>query len=134
VNLGRAPWAVILVAGAYVLAITAMALALATLAHTPQQASGIATFAWMVLSLLGGAWWPLALVPAWIQRLGHISPVAWCLDALNELIFYRGGLPDVLRSVGVLLFFAVGFFAFGVKRFSYQQSTTRGVTRGLPYL
>ena len=134
VNFGSAPLAVILVAGAYVLAVTAMSLALATLARTPQQASGIATFAWMVLTSLGGAWWPLALVPAWMQTLGHISPVAWCLDALYALIFYQERLPDVLGSVGALLLFAVVFFAFGVKRFSYQQSTTRGVTRVLPYL
>ena len=134
VNFGSAPLAVILVAGAYVLAVTAMSLALATLARTPQQASGIATFAWMVLTSLGGAWWPLALVPAWMQTLGHISPVAWCLDALYALIFYQERLPDVLGSVGALLLFAVVFFTFGVKRFSYQQSTTRGVTRVLPYL
>jgi len=134
VNFGRAPLAVILVAGSYVLAITAMALALATLARTPQQASGLATLAYMVLAPLGGAWWPLIFVPGWMRTLGHVSPIAWCLDGLNALIFYQGTLADVLEPTGVLLLFAVVFFVFGVRKFDYQQSTTEGVARGLPYV
>jgi ABC-2 type transport system permease protein len=133
VDFGDSLLAVVLVAGSYVLAITALALALAALVRTPQQATGIATFAYMVLAPLGGAWWPLSFVPVWMQRLGHISPIAWCLDAFNALIFHQGTLPDVLESVGVLLLFAVVFFVFGVKKFSYQQSTAQGVTSVLPY-
>ncbi len=133
VDFGDSLLAVVLVAGSYVLAITALALALAALVRTPQQATGIATFAYMVLAPLGGAWWPLTFVPAWMQTLGHISPIAWCLDAFNALIFHQGTLPDVLESVGVLLIFAVVFFVFGVKKFRYQQSTAQGVTSVLPY-
>ena len=110
-----------LVAGSYVLAITALALALAALVRTPQQATGIATLAYMVLASLGGAWWPLSYVPVWMQTLGHISPIAWCLDAFNTLIFHQGTLPDVLESVGVLLLFAVVFFVFGVKKFNIRK-------------
>ena len=121
VDFGRSPLAVALVAGSYVLAITALALALAALVRTPQQATGIATFAYMVLAPLGGAWWPLTFVPVWMQTLGHISPIAWCLDAFNALIFHQGTLPDVLESVGVLLLFAVVFFVFGVKKFNIRK-------------
>jgi ABC-2 type transport system permease protein len=122
VDFGSDPLAVILVAGAYVLAITAMALALATLARASEQASAMATIAWMVLLPLGGAWWPLAFVPSWMQTLGHLSPVAWCVDALNALIFHQGTLPDVLEPVGVLLLFATVFLVFGVRQFSYHQA------------
>jgi len=118
VDFGRSPLAVALVAGSYVLAITALALSLAALVRTPQQATGIATLAYTVLAPLGGAWWPLSFVPVWMQTLGHISPIAWCLDAFNALIFHQGTLPDVLESVGVLLLFAVVFFVFGVKKFN----------------
>jgi ABC-2 type transport system permease protein len=86
----------------------------------------------MVLAPLGGAWWPLTFVPTWMQTLGHISPIAWCLDAFNALIFHQGTLSDMLGPAGALLLFAVVFFVFGVKKFDYQQSTTKGVTRVLP--
>ncbi|MCJ7588222.1 MAG: ABC transporter permease [Candidatus Aminicenantes bacterium] len=115
VGLGGAPLATMVVASAYVLAVTAMALALAALARTPSQASAIATIAWVVLSMLGGAWWPLIFVPPWMRTLGHLSPVAWCLDALNALIFRQGTWSDVLLPSGVLALFAAGCFVFGVR-------------------
>ena len=133
VGFGNAPSAVILVAGSYTLAITAMALALATLARTPQQASGIATFAYMVLAPLGGAWWPLAVVPGWMRALGHLSPVAWCLDALNALVMFQGTVADVLQPAGVLLLFAVALFVFGVKKLDYHQPASHHGTRAVPY-
>jgi ABC-type multidrug transport system permease subunit len=133
VDFGSAPLATILAAMAYVLAVTAMALALAALVRTPNQASAMATFAWVVLVPLGGGWWPLTFVPAWMQTLGHLSPVAWCLDALNALVFYQGTLADVLRPVGVLLLFAATFFVFGVRKLDYQQSRGSDVTKVLPY-
>ena len=134
VDFGSAPLAMILVAMAYVLAVTAMALALAALARTPNQASAMATSTCAILIPLGGGWWPLVFVPAWMQTLGHLSPVAWCLDALNALVFYQGTLADVLRPVGVLLAFAAAFFIFGVSKLDYQPSRDSDVTKILPYI
>jgi len=133
VNFGSAPLATILAAMAYVLAVTALALALAALVRSPHQASAMATFAWVVLVPLGGGWWPLAFVPTWMQTVGHLSPVAWCLDALNTLVFYQGALADVLRPVSVLLLFAAAFFVFGVRKLDYQQARGSDDTKVLPY-
>jgi ABC-2 type transport system permease protein len=133
VDFGDAPWAAFLAAMAYVLAVAAMALAIGALARTPSQASAMATFTWLVLVPLGGGWWPLIFVPEWMQRLGHLSPVAWCLDALNALVFYQGTFADVLQSVGVLLLFGVGFFVFGVKKFTFDHSKEVDASQGAPY-
>ncbi len=133
-DLGHAPFAAIIVGSSYVLTITAMALVLGTLARTPQQATSLATTAYMLLAPLGGAWWPLAFVPRWMRTLGHLSPIAWCLDALNTLIFYGGTLRDVLEPTVALLIFAIVFFFIGVRGFDYQQSTAKGVASRLPYV
>ena len=133
VGLGGAPVATMAVASAYVLAVTAMALALAALARTPNQASAMATVAWVALAPLGGAWWPLVLVPPWMRLLGHLSPVAWCLDALNAIVFYNGTWMDVLLPSSVLLLFAIACFVFGVKRLDYQSSDSDDVALNLPY-
>ena len=119
VDFGGAPGATVLVGGAYVLAIAALAMALATVARTVNEASALSAMAWAVLVPLGGGWWPLALTPAWVARLGYISPVAWCLDGLHALTFHGGGLADVLRPVGVLLLFALVLFVVGVRRLDY---------------
>lgn len=120
VNFGNNVLAVILIMLAYTLAVTAMSLALATLVRTPDQAGGISLMATMVLAPLGGAWWPLDIVPEFMATVGHISPIAWCMDAFNSLIFFGGGLSDILFPVLVLLGFAAVFFAFGISRFKYE--------------
>ncbi len=134
VEFGSAPGATMLVATAYVLAVTAMALALAALARTPGQASALATFACAVLVPLGGGWWPLAFVPRWMRALGHVSPVAWCLDGLNALVFRQGTLADVLLPVGVLLLFAAAFFSFGLWRLDYAPSDETDGAKILPFI
>ncbi len=133
VDFGSAPLATILVAGAFVLAATALALALAAWTRTAGQASALATFAWVALVPLGGGWWPLAYVPAWMRTLGHLSPVAWCMDALNALIFHGGTLADVLPAMGVLLLFAAAFFAAGVKQLDFHRAGGDGLIQALPY-
>jgi len=54
-------------------------------------------------------------VPGWMQVLGHLSPVAWCLDGFNALLFQQGTWGDVLRPVAVLGGFAVVYLALGVR-------------------
>ena len=134
VGFGSAPLATALVVVAYTLAITGLALALAALVRSPSQASAITTAVTFILIPLGGGWWPLALVPQWMQTVGHVSPVAWCLDALNELVFYQGTVADVLMPVGVLLSFALVFCAFAVWRLDLSASMVSREPKVLPHL
>lgn len=122
IRFGPQPWLALTVAAAYALAIAALSLALAAVARSPNQAVTLATLTWLVLVPLGGGWWPLLLVPAWMRDLGHLSPVAWCLDALNALIFGGGGWAAIVRPVGVLLLFAAAFFIFGATRLDYTRA------------
>jgi ABC-2 type transport system permease protein len=116
VGLGRATWVALLVAVAYVLAVAALALALVALARSPGQASALANLVWVLLVPLGGGWWPLIYVPEWLLWLGHISPVAWFVDALQALILQSGTLTDVLAPVGALLLTAGALLAVGLAR------------------
>ena len=74
----------------------------------------------LTLTPLGGAWWPMMIVPDWMRIVGHISPVAWAMDAYTELIFFGGSMQTVLVPVAVLLGMAVVFFAVGALRFRYE--------------
>lgn len=120
VHFGAQPWPALIVAAAYALAVAALALLLAAVAGTPSQATALATLAWLVLVPLGGGWWPLLLVPDWMRIVGHLSPVAWCLDALNAL--GSGGRADAAAPVVVLLLFAVIFFVLGATFLDFQQA------------
>jgi ABC-2 type transport system permease protein len=133
VDFGSTPLVLIAVGSAYVLAVTAMALMLASIARTPGQASALASAAWIVLVPLGGGWWPLVFVPAWMQTLGHLSPVAWCIDAFEALIFYQGTWQDLLQPTGVLLLFAILFFTIGTKKLNFHPSGDKNGADNLPF-
>lgn len=117
VNYGHDPLALVLLMVTFTACVTALALALTTFLRTESQANGISLFLTMTLAPLGGAWWPLEVVPGWMQTAGHISPVAWAMDGFRSLIFYDGSLTTVLTPLLVLVGMAVVFFAVGVARF-----------------
>lgn len=104
----------------YTLATTALGMALATIVRTSAQASNISLLLGLTLAPLGGAWWPLEIVPDFMRTVGHLSPVAWGMDAFQEMMFYGGGVLDILPMLGVLLLMAALFFTFGVFNFKYE--------------
>ena len=72
------------------------------------------------LAPLGGAWWPLEIVPNFLRVIGHASPVAWAMDGFHILIFENGTFGDILVPLSVLLVLAVAFFIIGSWRFKYD--------------
>jgi ABC-2 type transport system permease protein len=119
VRYGNDPVALVLVMVSFTLCATALTLALTTVLKNAAQASGITLFLSLTLAPLGGAWWPLDIVPAWMRTVGHISPVAWAMDGYRSLLFEGGNLGTVALPVLVLLAMTVVFFAFGVARFRF---------------
>ena len=117
---GSSPLALLLVMMAFVLCITALTFALATRMKNDQQAQGLTLLISMTLAPLGGAWWPLEITPPLMQTIGHLSPVAWAMDGFRSLVYFNGGIADVLLPVGVLLAASVVLFAIGVRGFKYE--------------
>ena len=117
---GNSPIAFLAVMAAFVLCITALTFALAPWIKSEGQASGLVLLLSLSLAPLGGAWWPLEIVPDFMQTIGHISPVAWAMDAFQDLIWYNGALPDVLPEIAVLLAAAAVLFAIGIRSFKYE--------------
>jgi ABC-2 type transport system permease protein len=117
---GSDPLALVLTMCAFILAATGLALMLTTFIKTEMRASSINLLVALTLAPLGGAWWPLDIVPGWMRVAGHVSPIAWAMDAYNALIFRDAGLGGVMIPVLVLLGMAALFFAVGVLRFKFD--------------
>lgn len=112
--------AIALLVIAFLLCGGALGFVLATFVKNENQAGAIASLAGFILAPLGGAWWPLDIVPEFMQLIGHISPIAWVMDGFQDLIYYDGTVLDVLPEVGVLLVMAVVFGIIGIARFRYE--------------
>ena len=119
VNFGLDPVALILLMMAFAASISAMAFLLAAVVNSDQQASTSVTFLALTLAPLGGAWWPIEIVPDYMQTIAYVSPVGWVMDGFNQLIFYNGSLINVLPNIAVLLLMTLALFGLALRRFRY---------------
>ena len=85
VDWGNDPLALAILVASYCFMGTALGLALATLVKTSNQAAGLTTLLALTLAPLGGAWWPLDIVPDFMRIIGHISPIAWVMDGFQRI-------------------------------------------------
>ncbi len=120
VRYGDSPLAILLVMVVFTLCATAMSLLLATIVTTDQQAGAILNLVILTLAPLGGAWWPLEIMPQWMQVVGHISPIAWAMEGFQTVIFHGGGVQDVIPPMLVLLAITAVCFIIAVRRFKYE--------------
>ena len=111
--------AILFVILSFTLCVTALSFAIGSRLDNAQQASGLSLLLSITLASLGGAWWPLEIVPEFMQVIGHISPVAWAMDAYHILIFQGGTFADVWVSIAVLLGMTILFFILGIRQFRY---------------
>jgi len=90
------------------LAVTSASLGifLGGLVHTPEQAGAIAWIVPLFLGAIGGCWWPLEVVPRWMQILGHVSPAAWAMDAMHGMLSFGKGPEVILVPCLVLMGYA----------------------------
>lgn len=75
----------------------------------------VAASAWglmLVLALFGGAILPPAMLPEWMQSIGHASPVRWAMQALEAALGSGQGWRDVARPSAMLA--ATGAIAFAL--------------------
>lgn len=96
-------WAV---AAAVSLAAVALALLVASLARTSEQATVIGGVGNILMGAIGGIMVPKFVMPAAMQQLAAWSPMAWGLDGFHIVMLRHGGFADILPSLARLLAFA----------------------------
>jgi ABC-2 type transport system permease protein len=90
---------------------------IAAFGKTPEAARGIAIFATLIMVVLGGAWMPAFLFPAWMQQFTLIMPTRWAVDGFDAMLWRGLGIEIALRAMAVLLGFAAAFGALAFWRF-----------------
>lgn len=86
-----------------------------------RQVSGIVVFIILVMSALGGSWWPIWIMPGWLQSLSWITINGWAMDAFNKIMIYNKGFTSILPQCAVLGGMGMLFFAIGVRSFKYPE-------------
>jgi ABC-2 type transport system permease protein len=117
VNLGIAPWAVILLSFLTAMMSAAFALMLATLVKTERGASAIGVVFSLLLAPLGGCWWPLFIEPQWLQFLARFTPHGWANMGFNKLLISGAEGSAVTGEMLALAGFTLVFIIIAVLRF-----------------
>jgi len=120
VDWGREPLALAVMIVAFVFCITCFSMLLAALARSYAQIDALSTLIILPLAALGGAMWPIEIVPPFMQQIALFLPTGWAMRGFHDIITRGLGLADVLPEAGVLLAFGVAFLAIGVWRFKYE--------------
>jgi ABC-2 type transport system permease protein len=110
----------VLVSVAIALMASTFGLLVAALGRTPQASRGVAILAVLLMVMLGGAWVPSFVFPAWLQSATLVVPARWAVDGLDATTWRGASLVGALPYAGALLGFAALFGSLAVARFRWD--------------
>ncbi|MEE9617060.1 MAG: ABC transporter permease [Anaerolineae bacterium] len=122
VNLGDSILGLVLVTLATCWATTSLGLLLVAVIKSRKQVHPITTLIVLGTSAIGGSWFPLFLMPKWVQQAARVTLVAWAMEGYNRLMLFGGGLNDVWPDIGVLLLYGAVCFAVGLRLFRFKEA------------
>ena len=120
VNYLREPFGTLLVMLALALWASSLGLLVGALARKEESVILLSLIAMFFFAALGGAWFPLEITGKAFSAIGHLTPTAWAMDGFQNILLRGLGFSSVLLPVGILLAYALGFFALAVWRFKYE--------------
>jgi len=97
-------------------------LLVAALGNTPASARGVTTFAILIMVMLGGAWVPAFVFPAWMQQFTLIVPVRWAVDGIDAMTWRGIGLSGAAMPIAVLVGFTAAFMTIAATRFRWEEA------------
>jgi ABC-2 type transport system permease protein len=104
-DLGSSPAALVVITLSAALAACGYGIFLGTLARTYEQASTFGAVSVVIAAAIGGIMVPVYVMPQFMQKVSVISPLAWGINAFQD-VFVRGGdIFSVLPDVALLLIF-----------------------------
>lgn len=95
-------------------ACTAFGMLLAAVSTTPEMANGLATLLVLVMSAIGGAWFPVSMMPAFIQQFSKLTIVYWSVEGFASVLWAGQSFVEILPTVGILTGIAAGVMALAV--------------------
>ena len=72
-----------------------------------EQANSVGLLLGLGLAALGGCMVPLEVFPRTMETVAHITPHAWAVEGMTDIVLDRAGVSDVSLQLGVLLVYAV---------------------------
>jgi ABC-2 type transport system permease protein len=117
VNWGQAPLALAMMVVAFAFSVSGLGMLIAGVAKSYAQANALSQILTYSTAALGGAWWPIDIVPQWMERVAMITPAYWAMRGFQDIIVREQGVGAILPSAAVLAAMGALFLAVGLSRF-----------------
>ncbi|MEW8972130.1 ABC transporter permease [Mesobacillus jeotgali] len=103
-----------------IITIVGFGLMMAGIVKTRQQASALSAVLIVSTCMLGGVYWPIEIVPEFMQQIAKAVPQSWMITGFREIVSGSLYLPALRNSTAVLLVFSLVFFTIGLRRMKYE--------------
>ena len=97
-----------------------LSILMGSLARSQSQAAGIGVVLSMGLGALGGCWWPIEVVPGWMQKLALYIPSGWAMNGMHKLISFGAPPAAVVLNIAALLAGTLVLGILATKYFRYE--------------
>lgn len=91
---------------------------IAAVAPSQEAAQGLSTFIVISMSAVGGAWFPVSFMPAYIQSISKCTIVYWSVEGFTDVLWAGQTLVAVLPKIGILAAIAFVVLSFSIWRFN----------------
>ncbi len=122
IDLGSIP-AIILLIIVTAFAATALGMLLVAVVKTRDQLQPVTTLTVLTFSALGGSWFPLFLMPSWVQQISKVTLVSWSMKGFNDLMIFGKGFTAIVPSILALVIYGVVCFLLAIRFFRFQEAT-----------
>ncbi len=99
---------------------TSLGILAGSLSKSEESASVIGNVITFPMMFLSGTFFPISIMPVWLQTFAHVLPLYYVIDGLNAVTIYTNyssAMLDIVVSIGV----AVVIFILMVVKFSWKE-------------
>lgn len=104
---------------AYAIAAAGLGLLMGSIGKSPDQAAGIGVLSALVMAALGGAWWPIEIMPTSIRWIAFVFPTGWAMDGMLKAMTLGGSAAALAPNTLMLLLYGVVSIAVASRIFKF---------------
>jgi ABC-2 type transport system permease protein len=107
VQLGEHPLFLIPVVVCFAACAGCLSLVAGLLCHAEKQVVQVAIFTSMILSAVGGCWWPIEIVPDFFKTIALCTPSYWGVHGLQSVLYFGKSYQALTLECPILLGFSL---------------------------
>jgi ABC-2 type transport system permease protein len=99
-------------------ACTSFGMLIAAIVPNAEAAGGLSTLVILLMSAIGGAWFPISMMPLSIQQFSKLTLVYWSMEGFSGVLWAGQGFVQLLPVLGVLAGITALVMSIALWRFS----------------